>query len=42
MKFFNEERINGVVCNTDAWYDLFDVKEGQKLYLPQNKRAHIW
>ncbi len=38
----SKERVNGVVCNTDAWYDLFDVKEGQKLYLPQNKRAHIW
>ena len=37
-----KERINGVVSNTDDWYDLFDVKEGQKLYLPQNKRAHIW
>jgi len=38
----DKERINGVVSNTDAWYDLFNVKEGQKLYLPLNKRAHIW
>ena len=37
-----KERINGVVSNTDEWYDLFDVKEGQKFYLPLNKRAHIW
>ena len=38
----DKERVNGVVSNTDAWYDLFSVKEGQKLYLPMNKRAHIW
>ncbi|MBO4674216.1 MAG: hypothetical protein J5616_07690 [Bacteroidaceae bacterium] len=38
----SKERINGVVSNTDDWYDLFNVKEGQKLYLPLNKRAHIW
>ena len=37
-----KERINGVVSNTDEWYDLYGVKEGQKFYLPLNKRAHIW
>ena len=36
------ERVNGVVSNTDDWYDLFDVKEGYKLYLAPEKRIRIW
>ena len=36
------ERVNGVVTNTDDWYDLFDVKEGDKLYLAPEKRIRIW
>jgi putative endopeptidase len=36
------ERINGVVTNTDDWYDLFDVKPGNKLYLAPEKRIRIW
>ena len=36
------ERVNGVVSNTDDWYDLFDVKEGNKLYLAPEKRIRIW
>lgn len=36
------ERVNGIVSNTDDWYDLFDVKAGDKLYLAPEKRARIW
>ena len=36
------ERVNGIVTNTDDWYDLFDVKEGDKLYLAPAKRIRIW
>ena len=36
------ERVNGVVMNTDDWYDLFDVKPGDKLYLAPEKRVRIW
>ena len=36
------ERVNGVVMNTDAWYDLFDVKPGDKLYRKPEERVHIW
>ena len=36
------ERVNGVVTNTDDWYDLFDVKAGDKLYLAPEKRIRIW
>ncbi|MEP7210639.1 MAG: M13 family metallopeptidase, partial [Alphaproteobacteria bacterium] len=35
-------RANGVVRNIDAWYDAFGVKEGDKMYLPPDKRVHIW
>ncbi len=37
-----EYRVNGVVRNMDAWYDAFGVKEGDKLYLPPEKRVKIW
>lgn len=37
-----KERINGVVMNTDAWYELFDVQPGQNLYRAPEERAHVW
>ena len=30
------------VRNIDAWYPAFNVKPGQKLYLPPDKRVKIW
>jgi len=30
------------VRNIDAWYPAFDVKPGQKLYLPPEERVRIW
>ena len=36
------ERVNGVVTNTNDWYDLFDVKPTDKLYLAPEKRIRIW
>jgi predicted metalloendopeptidase len=38
----NRERTNGVVRNSDAWYELFDIKPGDALYLAPEKRAYIW
>lgn len=35
-------RTNGVVRNVDAWYAAFNVKPGDKLYLPPAERVHIW
>jgi endothelin-converting enzyme/putative endopeptidase len=35
-------RVNGVVRNMDAWYKAFDVKPGDKLYLPPEQRVHVW
>ncbi|MGH8296815.1 MAG: M13 family metallopeptidase [Steroidobacteraceae bacterium] len=30
------------VRNSDAWYGAFEVKPGQKLYLPPDRRVRIW
>lgn len=30
------------VRNLDAWYPAFDVKPGQALYLPPDKRVRVW
>jgi endothelin-converting enzyme/putative endopeptidase len=35
-------RVNGIVRNVDAWYGAFNVKPGDKLYLPSQQRVHIW
>ncbi|HTE41248.1 MAG TPA: M13-type metalloendopeptidase, partial [Steroidobacteraceae bacterium] len=37
-----EFRVNGTVRNMSAWYEAFDVKPGQKLYLPPQERVTIW
>jgi putative endopeptidase len=37
-----KERVNGVVPNTDAWYDLFDIRPEDKLYRSSEERVHIW
>lgn len=38
----HKERVNGMVMNTDRWYELFNVTKDNKLYLPKEKRADIW
>jgi putative endopeptidase len=35
-------RVNGAVRNIDAWYKAFDIKPGDKLYLPPAQRVRIW
>ncbi|MCZ8322129.1 MAG: M13 family metallopeptidase [Novosphingobium sp.] len=35
-------RILGVVRNFDEWYKAFDVKPGDKMYLPPEERIRIW
>ncbi len=35
-------RVNGVMRNVDAWYEAFDVKPGDKLYVAPEDRVHIW
>ena len=35
-------RINGTLPHIDAWYEAFDVKEGDALYIPKENRVNIW
>jgi putative endopeptidase len=35
-------RANAPLTNLDAWYEAFDVKEGDKMYKPADKRTRIW
>lgn len=35
-------RVNGVVRNMDAWYEAFEVTEGDALYLAPEDRVQIW
>jgi endothelin-converting enzyme/putative endopeptidase len=35
-------RVDGIVRNFDPWYKAFDVKPGDKMYLPPEQRVHIW
>ena len=35
-------RVNGALPHIDAWYEAFDVKEGDKLYLPKSQRLELW
>ena len=38
----NMARVNAALPEIDAWYDAFKIKKGDKLFIPANKRAHIW
>ena len=35
-------RVNGIVRNMDAWYDAFEISEGDELYLAPEDRVQIW
>ena len=35
-------RVNGVVMNTNLWYELYDVDRNCVLYLPPERRTYIW
>jgi putative endopeptidase len=34
--------VNGMVQHMDSWYELYNVQEGDALYLPADKRIKIW
>ena len=38
----NEFRCNQIVSNIDAFYEAFDVTEGDTLHLPEEERVTIW
>lgn len=35
-------RGNGPIVNIDAWYQAFNVKQGDKMYIPKEKRISVW
>ena len=38
----NMARVNAALPQIDAWYKAFNVKKGDKLFIPKKQRAHIW
>ena len=37
-----EWRVKGALPHIDAWYDAFQIKPTDKLYLPKEKRLNLW
>jgi len=35
-------RVNGALPHIDAWYDAFNVKPGDKMYIPKEERLPLW
>ena len=35
-------RVNNIVCHFDDWYEIFDIKLGDILYMPPEKRIRIF
>ena len=35
-------RVNGALPHIDAWYDAYGVKEGDKMFIPKEKRLSLW
>lgn len=35
-------RVNGALPHIDAWYDAFNIKKKDKLYLAPDKRVNVW
>ena len=35
-------RVNGALPHIDMWYDAFGIKEGDKMFIPKEKRLSLW
>lgn len=35
-------RVNGALPHIDAWYEAFGVKPGDKMFIPESERLHLW
>lgn len=35
-------RVNGTLPHIDMWYEAFDVKEGDKMFIPKEERIRLW
>ena len=38
----NENRVNGILPHIDAWYDAFDIKPKDKMYVAPENRVRLW
>jgi putative endopeptidase len=38
----DKARVDVTLPNVDAWYKAWGIKQGDKLYLPPDKRAKVW
>lgn len=38
----DRERVNGVLMNIPEFYEAFNIKPGDRMYLPEGKQAKIW
>jgi putative endopeptidase len=38
----DKERVNGTLMNVPEFYEAFDIKPGDPMYRPEQKRARIW
>ncbi|HED11410.1 MAG TPA: M13 family peptidase, partial [Caldithrix abyssi] len=38
----SQYRCNGIVTNMPEFYKTYDVKEGDKLFTPEDQRVRIW
>ena len=37
-----EWRVNGALPHINAWYEAFGVKQGDKMFIPENQRLQLW
>jgi len=37
-----EWRVNGALPHVKAWYEAFEVKAGDKMFIPENERLELW
>jgi putative endopeptidase len=35
-------RVNGILPHVNAWYDVFDIKEKDTLYVAPENRVNLW
>jgi predicted metalloendopeptidase len=35
-------RANGPVVNMDSWYEAFNIKPEDPMYVPKEKRVKVW
>lgn len=36
------QRINGIISALDCFYELYDVKKGDPMYIPPESRLSLW